>query len=219
MEAWATGAREWNEASKNDRAGFFPVRKAWEEYKPVGLPLKETDFPMPASTAFETVYGLELAGYVAREILPLVEELKTAIAKASDKAPAINRLGVLYARYGLNDEALEQFNQALRLRQHVPSLINKASLLYMEGTYRESLSLYQRVLALQADAPGALLGAARCYHALKNYARVAEPFGRLKVVSPELAAKYPYLDPGGSATTRAADVTGTTRNVTWDYGE
>jgi len=62
----------------------------------------------------------------------------------------------------------------------------------MEGSYRDAQNLYQRALALQPDTAGALLGLARCYHALRNYARVAVPYERLKKVNPALAAKYPY---------------------------
>jgi len=218
VEAWALGASEWREADKNGAAGFFPVKSAWEEYKPVGFPGEQLELAMPSNAAFQTVYGRELTGFVTQEIQPLVKELKASIASARDKAPSTNKLGVLYARYGLADEALEQFNQALRTREYVPAMINKANLMFLEGSSREAQTIYQRALVLQQDAPAALLGLARCYHALRNYARVAEPYEKLKKVNPALAAKYPYLDPGQAGSARAAQAGGS-REMNWEYGE
>jgi tetratricopeptide (TPR) repeat protein len=218
IEAWALGASEWREASKNGTEGFYPVRAAWEEYKPVGFPGEQVEPAMPSMAAFQTVYGRGLSGYVTQEIQPLVKDLKAAIASARDKAPPTNKLGVLYARYGLADDALEQFNQALRTREYVPAMVNKANLLFLEGSSREALIIYQRVLVVQPETPSALLGLARCYHALRNYARVAEPYEKLRKVNPDLAAKYPYLDPGQASSTRAAEAGGS-RMTVWEYGE
>ena len=69
---------------------------------------------------------------------------------------------------------------ALRFREYVPAMINKGNLMFLEGSSREAQAVYQRVLVLQTEAPGALLGLARCYHALRNYSRVSEPFERVK---------------------------------------
>jgi tetratricopeptide (TPR) repeat protein len=217
-EAWALGASEWREAEARGATGFFPVSAAWTEYKPVSVPGEQPELVMPSAAAFQTVYGRVLSAYVAQEILPFVRELSVAVSTAKDKPPVQNRLGVLYARYGMTEEALAQFNEALKAREYMPAMVNKANLLFLGGSWRDAQALYQRVLVLKPDTPAALLGLARCFHALRMYAQVAQPYDRLKKASPELAARFPYLDPAEAGSTRAAKAGGQ-GEVPWEYGE
>jgi tetratricopeptide (TPR) repeat protein len=221
LEAWSVGAREWREAASVSKEGFYPVRDAWKEYQPAAFPAKDTTLAMPNALKFQTVYGKELSGYVQQEIYPQVQAMKIQIAKAKDKSMARNRLGVLYARYGRMDEALEQFNLVLASGNYTPTVINKANILFLDGSYRDALALYQKALSAQKDAPTALLGIARCQFALKSYEKVADPFSKLKKLRPELAADYSYLDMGGSdaGSSRASEQATQTRQMAWEDEE
>jgi tetratricopeptide (TPR) repeat protein len=221
LEAWSVGAREWREAASVSKEGFYPVRDAWKEYQPAAFPAKDTTLAMPNALKFQTVYGKELSGYVQQEIYPQVQAMKIQIAKAKDKSMARNRLGVLYARYGRMDEALEQFNLVLASGNYTPTVINKANILFLDGSYRDALALYQKALSAQKDAPTALLGIARCQFALKSYEKVADPFSKLKKLRPELAADYSYLDMGGSdaGSSRASEQATQSRQMAWEDEE
>jgi hypothetical protein len=214
VKAWQEGARQWREGVAKNTAAFYPVHDAWREYQPVVLsgssaPVGQRD---PKAGAFS--FRAELASFVASETGPRVASIQSDIKKKGASALLFNKLGVLYARYGLLDKAAEQFGAALKGKNPGNAVYNMGNILFLQGKYVEALGYYNKALSASPDDPTALLSSARASAALGRFDAAFKSYERLKSVDPALAAKYAYLG-GGSDGTRAADASKTKGDLLW----
>jgi hypothetical protein len=123
LRAWQVAAREWRETSDNGTAGFFPTREAWEVYEPVGFS-QQAIIQVPDNQTVMNRYFEVMDRFVTREIQNRVTELQNQIAESRNNLRYVNRLGVLYARFGRLDDAAVQFEQVVRQREYGPALVN-----------------------------------------------------------------------------------------------
>jgi tetratricopeptide (TPR) repeat protein len=215
LEAWQIGAREWREYSSKDQAGFYPLYEAWKFYEPVGLPPGGRDMILPPEDRVVSEYLQEVVRFIDREIYPRVNKLEREIARTGS-VRAMNNLGVLYARYGLHDEAEEQFQKVLRTKEFVPSLINLGNIYYLKGDMNIASLYYDRAYRREPDNPKVLLCVARVNHELGNYDVAQSTYSKLERSDPELARQFAYLTMTGTESARAAEVGRLKERVVWD---
>ena len=130
LDAWAAGAKEWSENVEKNQAHLYPMHDSWKEYRPVGLPGSAV-IAAPDRAELINAFKIELNRFIDRELFPRVAELEDKINQ-SGKAPRYrNRLGVLYARYGLNSKAADQFEKILEKVEYVPALLNMGNISFM----------------------------------------------------------------------------------------
>jgi TolA-binding protein len=215
-QAWEEAAREWREATANGTAAFYPVHEAWKAYQPVVLsggaaPTGQKD-PKAGSEAFKR----ELASFISSETGPRVAVIQAEIKKKGGNASLYNKLGVLFARYGLLDKAADQFKAALGTKSAVGSATyNMGNILFLQGKYSDALSYYAKALvALPGDAK-TLLAVARVDSALGKYDAALASYDKLKAADPALASRYAYLGGGADSGKRAADAEKTKGDLLW----
>lgn len=218
MEAWTTGARQWREHSAAGAAGLFRTSDAWRVYEPVAFSVSEARIPNPDAAAVETAFRRALDQFVSVQIYSEERELLERLRQGPANPRLRNRLGVLYARYGRIAQARDQFSRILRLEDHVPALVNMANLAYLEGDMSAAAGFYDRALAVDPYNTTALLGAARVSHALERYDECERRYRVLTSLDPDLAERFSYLSPGGSAdaTARASNAAQVQRTVVWE---
>jgi len=154
--------------------------------------------------------------FIEREIAERVLKLQAEIKKDQEKPATINKLGVLYARYGLSDRAGKEFERILAKAEFAPALVNLGNLAFLTGDTKKALTYYDRASKLEPEDPKVLLCIARANHELENYGTVRDAYDKLKTVDASLAAQFAYLDLRGSEATRAADIGGLKGTVVWD---
>ena len=213
MRAWQTGAKQWREYE--GERGFYPVPEAWKVYEPVGIASQADDLD-PLSENFLSVYLDEVKKIVQREIYDRVAVLKQRIIDTSGNPKMRNKLAILFAQYGLNEEAKGELDIILEQRDYLPALLNMANILFLEKQMEQSLVYYGRAAALSPEYPIVLLGLARTNHEMENYGTSRKIFDKLKISNPELAAKYGYLELKGDEANRAAEIGETRSRVEWE---
>ena len=216
VKAWELGARQWNENEPQDKAGFFPVRKAWEHYEPVGLPGSGEEIVMPAMDKVVELFHSELAEFIAKEMGPQEERYKTEITRTQGQPKSYNKLGVLYARYGMNEEAEEQFEKALENEEYYPALLNLGNIKLIDDRPAQALEYYQRALTLEPENETVILAMARTSHSLGNTQSASDYYEKLKNISPELAERFSYLDSGKNEGERASSINASEGIVIWE---
>jgi tetratricopeptide (TPR) repeat protein len=126
----------------------------------------------------------------------------------------INRLGLLYARFGLFDDAVEQF---LRVSEvgYVPSTVNLGNVYFLSGEYRKASEAYNRALEQSPNNARAIVGLAKAQFELENLGEARQLYGSIADTHPELAERYAYLagDVSGTARARSVDLR---EVVEWD---
>jgi hypothetical protein len=215
VKAWQEGAREWREGQSKGTAAFYPVHEAWQAYQPVvlsgsGSPTGQKD-PKAGAVSFKN----ELSLFVDSETGPRVAAIKAEIKKNGSKAMLYNKLGVLYARYGLLDKAAEQFDAALKSKNPGSAVYNMGNILFLQGKYSDALTYYNKALSAQPTDATAMLSSARASAALGKYDVALATYLKLKVLAPDLATKYAYLGGGEGDGIRAADAAKTKGDLLW----
>jgi transglutaminase-like putative cysteine protease len=216
LRAWEAGAKQWREQSTRGQATLHRTREAWKTYEPVGLPATATQPAALDPGKLAAAFLAEMARYVDREISDEVAKLQAEVRKAPADPRPVNRLGILYASYGLTDRAVAEFERILKRQEYLPALLNLGNIRFLAGDYERALQLYERAAKKDPESPHVLLALARVSHELENYGVVRSAFNKLKTRDPGLAAQYAYLDLRGEEATRAASVSGMRDTVVWE---
>ncbi|NBC29718.1 MAG: tetratricopeptide repeat protein, partial [Spirochaetes bacterium] len=137
-------------------------------------------------------YQESLFTFVEREIAPQVEELEARIARRPSPR-LINRLGTIYARFGLYDRAIETFQRANAERPYPPAFYNIANVHFLNEELPRALDFYRRTVELRPDDPEARLGLARTHFELGQYGPATEEYREVEILAPELAERFGYI--------------------------
>jgi tetratricopeptide (TPR) repeat protein len=203
LRAWDTGAKQYREHLANDAVGFFPVREAWRTYSPTGFSSQPLGRSLPDEDQIVQEYETTLVALVEREIAPQVEELESRIARRPSPR-LINRLGTVYARFGLYDQAIETFQRANTGRPYAPAYYNIANIHYLNEDLPRALEFYRRTVDLRPDDPEARLGLARTHFELSQYGPANAQYQEVQILDPELAQRFSYIVSESAETGRAS---------------
>ena len=215
LRAWQAGAQQWRQHAAAGQARFYPMHAGWQMYEPVALPGEPQTLSIPTAERVVQAFQQELSRFINREIRPQVASLEGKIKSGGGSAELHNRLGVVYARYGLLEEAENVFRQALKKEEFAPALVNLGNIQYLKGEWEGALKFYERASRKAPDDPLVLLPIARVYHQLEKYDLARGAFSKLKKTDPQLADRYAYLDQRGDDTARAADLAQMEGVVEW----
>ena len=220
LNAWQTGAQEWREAVLKQKEGFYPMHSSWSLYEPVGLPGDITTLTLPSSDTLVSVYLTELINYIDREIYSQLVKIEDDIAKSGETTKLVNKRGVLYARYGLNDKAEMEFTKSLSMNsKYMPALMNLGNIYYLNDEVEKALELYERATRIQPKNPKVLLSVTRANHELEIYGPAKKSYDKLKKIDPDLAVEYAYLDLAGDDANRAANMSQMKDVMIWEEEE
>ncbi len=191
VKAWRVGAKEWYDNAAKGAAAFYPVEEAWKLYPSVGIPNVKARFDLPPETEAVLAFDSALNRHVAREIEP---ELRKARAESLGKsAPEVdNRLGIVYARFGLLKDAWDRFSAASKAN-YQPAWTNLGNVAFLRKDYELALDYYRWAAKLDPSDQTAWLGVARCEFELERFDAVDAAYARLAALDPELASGYGYL--------------------------
>jgi hypothetical protein len=203
--AWETGARQWRDASSKDQAAFFPVRAAWKLYEPVSISGTALPLLFPSTDAILANYKSNIDNFVAREVQERADYYFGKIQERGESARLRNRIGILYARYGMYADAEKQFLIAAdRDSGYMAPMINLGNIFYLSKDYENALSWYQKAAVNDPENDVVLAGLARSRYELEQFDQAREDYQRLAEISPETAAKYAYLGQANETYARAS---------------
>jgi len=192
------------------------VHDAWNAYQPVVLPGGAAASAQKDPKAGSAAFKRELASFISSETGPRVASIQADIKRKGGSSQLYNKLGVLYARYGLIDKAADQFKAALSTNSPGGSAtFNMGNILFLQGKYSDALGYYAKALAAAPGNATALLAVARVDAALGNYDAALASYNKLKASDSVLASRYAYLGGGNDSTLRAADAGKTKGDLIW----
>lgn len=187
--ALQAGSRTWTAAEAAGAATFFSVREAWEQFPPPEFPSVGAAV-LPARDGLTARYGEAVAQFRTAAMEKREKALLDEAAR-SPSAAAENRLGVLYAQFGLLDKAQERFSRALAGGEYLPALINTAGVLSLTGNHGQARTVLDRARELSPEDPRVLLGLAFSYRRSGEHASAAAAYEAASRIAPALAARYP----------------------------
>jgi tetratricopeptide (TPR) repeat protein len=217
LKAWALGAKQWRSHRSDKRAGFFATAEAWRTYQPVAFSVSQIELGLPQRASVVARFEDELNRFISQEIYPAEQRLLARLGSKQNDPIIMNKLGVLFARFGRYSDAKQWFERCLRLSNHVPAMVNLANIHFISGDFGRARDMYKRVLDEAGDKPAALLGLARVEYELENFGSAREAYDRLAQVSSNLAERYSYLRAaGGAEEEQAARASDLRIHVVWE---
>jgi tetratricopeptide (TPR) repeat protein len=218
LKAWEMGAKQWREHDLAGNAGFFPIHEAWSEYEPVGLTGTSSGLSFPEQELVMEQFAGTVNRFVEREIADKVAALEQKIRGSHDPARLQNKLGVLYAQYGIMDKAQAQFEAASR-SQYAPGLINLGNIFFINKDYDAALEYFEQANELKPGSSSALVGIAKVNYELENHGTVKRTYQEIQRKDPDLAVRFSYLASGESEDTARASSVMIRETVVWDEEE
>ncbi len=216
LRAWELGAREWRENAAHDKAAFYPTEEAWKTYEPVGFQQKAA-VALPDKSAVVEYFQEDVTQFVHMEIQERERALFARIQKSGEDTKLLNSLGVLYARYGLGEKALEQFSKILKREEDfIPALLNTGNVYYLREDYNNALSYYEKAYEKDHKNAKILLSISRAQHRLGNLSEAKSMYERLKTLDPDLALSVAYLESQNTGEARASSITAQDEIMLWD---
>lgn len=139
-QAWEKGAEQWRTYSNSPESrGFYPVREAWELYRPVGL--RETDLGLQYGNT-ETIRRAA-AGDIDALVTAMLARYEAAARERGGKEDW-NRLGIRLAQCARHEAALSAFGKALGIdRGYTMASLNMANTYFLMKNYRKALAQYE----------------------------------------------------------------------------
>lgn len=190
IRAWSVGAREWRAAITTGEEGFYQVRKAWELYAPVGFAEAGLGITLPPMDRLAAVYRAELDRFSHDQVMARIASLQKQLKTGKDTEKTANRLGILYAQFGLLADAREQFDAAIRKTEFAPALINLGNVEYLAGDMKKARDLYARALKAAPGDTLALVGLARAAQSSGDQLTFRDTVAKLQAANPTAADKY-----------------------------
>ena len=215
LYSWNEGAVEWQRYEKTGEAKIYPMHESWNEYKPVGLP-GSAQILLPDKSSIVEGFDQALQSFIDIELAPRIDRYEKQIADSGGNPRYINKLGVLYARYGKNDSAKEAFIGILENQEYIPAMVNLGNLYYLEDNCAEALQYYKRALRIDPGNNKIIASAARANYRLGDFEAVGDSYKLLKDKAPELAAEFAYLGKYNDDAQRAANAGLNTEMILWE---
>jgi len=216
LRAWQIAAKQWREHQEKGQTGFYPIHAAWETYEPVAFSGAEGLVNLPPASLLTDRFAKEVSNYSKRRIASQEGQLQARLRQRPGDPKLRNRLGVLYARFGLYDEAEREFRRAVEQQNYIPALMNLGNLHYLRSDFVRALTAFQRAAEAQPSNPRILLSLAKVHHEMEDYSTASELYARIVAADAKLAARYDYLDLKREDPARAAEVGRLREGVLWE---
>jgi tetratricopeptide (TPR) repeat protein len=199
MKAWQTAAIEWREGKANGVVGFFTTKEAWQSYAPSGFVGTQSS-AIPARERVVELFTRELNAFRAAALGPREKEIMDRLQKTPSSIDE-NRLGVLYAQFGLLTKALERFQSAISTKAYLPAMVNAANVYTIQQDYGRAQEYLKRAQQLEPDNARVLIALAFSLLQSGNTSDAKSTFERASKIDPALAFRYPL----SGATTAPAE--------------
>jgi tetratricopeptide (TPR) repeat protein/DNA-binding beta-propeller fold protein YncE len=148
-EAWAEGARKYQAALAADQLGIIDLREAWQRYKPVTLRKASYSIDMPDAKRTESLVRQTRKLLLAKSIGRLVLPYQTMVANNPKNIAARLQIAILYARYGLYEDAELAFEALNELAPDNAAVVtNEGNLHFLQEDFSVAIEQYKRALEL-----------------------------------------------------------------------
>lgn len=215
--AWTTAAGQWKQAEASGSEYFFTTQDAWRNYPPVpwepdlGYQQANRNIGDRFQVSLEEYSKAAAEGRIAQKQL-----------EDPDSAPDNNSRGIVYAQYGLLNEAEVEFQAALAYGTYTPALINLANIASLRREHGKAKKLLEQASQISPDNPRIIMGLAVEHMETGDLVLARSLFNQAVSLRPELALRYPIFGKAadeGTGRASEADSLNAFRNDAWESEE
>jgi tetratricopeptide (TPR) repeat protein len=190
-EAWAEGARRYRAAEALKQVQVVSLRKAWERFPPATLAPAGFSVEPPSGEHVRRLIQREHAVLLARRLEREVMPYRQALAANPKDAEARLQIGTIYARNGIDDVALKEFDTILAQDpRHASAHNNRGNLYFARGDYERALESYRTAENSDPADGGIRMNSALAYYRLGKLVEARTKFTEATELRADLAAQY-----------------------------
>lgn len=190
MLAWETGSKTYHKWAGNGLT-MMDIKDAWKKFKPASLPKSDWRAKVVSKAKVEEKHRDELSAL--RRIRARLKSGKYfGILKAkADDVNALLQVGIIYAREGDLEEALNVFEKALSHDGKNASVTNNlGNVRFLKGEYIKARSAYEKAAKLDPKDPYVWVNLARCLLKLEMKDGAIKAFQKAYRLDPNVSKKY-----------------------------
>ncbi len=150
-EGWKMGVQKVSEALESDEdVEFIVLADAWQTYPPSGFSSDEVKSKVPSEKELVKAGEDAIAKYITQEFGPQIAAVQAQIKSEGVSITLYNRLGLLYVRAGLYDNAVAVYEVSAKMGS-IPAMNNLGNILSLQKKYQKAKEWYEKVLAIDPE--------------------------------------------------------------------
>ena len=150
-ESWKRGVQKINEALEADEdVEFIVLSDAWQTYPPSGFSSEDVKSKIPSEKDLVKAGENAIAKYITQEFGPQIAAVQAQIKAEGVSIALYNRLGLLYVRAGLYDNAVSVYEVSAKMGS-VPAMNNLGNILSLQKKWKKAKEWYEKVLAVDPN--------------------------------------------------------------------
>ncbi|MDC1286320.1 tetratricopeptide repeat protein [Gammaproteobacteria bacterium] len=154
-EAWAEGARKYQAALAADELGIIDVNEAWKTFQPVTLRKASYSIDLPEAKRTESLVRQSRKLLLAKSVDRLVLPYQTMVVNDPENVAARLQIAILYARYGLYEDAELAFEALNELSPNDSAVMtNQGNMYFLQEEFKSASQSYQRAIELDDEDGG-----------------------------------------------------------------
>lgn len=147
-ESWKVGVQKVNEAlESDDDIEFIMLSNAWQTYPPSGFSAGEVNTKIPSEKELVKAGEYAVEKYITQEFGPQIAAVQARIKSEGASVTLYNRLGLLYVRAGMYDNAVSVYEISAKMGS-IPAMNNLGNILSLQKKYKKAKEWYEKVLAI-----------------------------------------------------------------------
>jgi tetratricopeptide (TPR) repeat protein len=190
-EAWAEGARKYNEYRKQDKLKTIPLKQAWQEFQPVTLAPSSYELKLPDPDRVRDLVTREQKILLEKSLERVIESYRAIVANDPENESAHMQIAIIYAKYGLYEGANAELDKILVKNQNSSAAYNnRGNIYYGKGDLERAQEAYAQAERLDPSDGGIKMNLALAAYQNGQIATAREKYQQAAKLNKDIAAKY-----------------------------
>ncbi len=191
LSAWYQGAEEYKKWEKEGKIGHINTHKAWGKYQ-TGT-WRDVDFhpQIPAKDKISQIVYKDLETLTRKIVEATTQDYKKLLELDPKDTTAMNQMGIIYAKFGLYDEAIKIFEELIKIKAENPEAYgNLGNIYYLQDKFDAALTQYKLALELDPNNARTHINLSLVYFKKKLFDEARKEFDRAMELDPSIPAQY-----------------------------
>jgi tetratricopeptide (TPR) repeat protein len=191
IEAWAEGANKYQTALDAGELEIIDLKQAWQEYKPVTLRKASYSIDLPERRRTESLVKQALNVLLVKSIDRLVLPYQTMVANDPGNISARLQIAILYARFGLYEDAEIAFEALEELAPENSAVkSNQGNLFFLQKEYTKSIDYYTQATRLDSEDGGIWINLSMAQYKVGDLKQARSSYQRAVELNASLKKEY-----------------------------
>jgi hypothetical protein len=158
VNSWYRGINSINSAIGNgEEVNFIVLSDVWASYPPAALNAQDTQYDKPSELSVSRLVETDMLRYISAEFGPKIQEVQNLIRTQGGSAALYNRLGTLYIRAGMYNEARAEYLRSAAMGS-AAAMVNLGNLAVISRDFAAAEDWFSQALRADPGSQGARNG-------------------------------------------------------------